>query len=72
MTRGMFQKEILHHWDVWSMDDSQTWDDDLGRKDEGVGGSSKKPSTTGNFMHLRNSMDENTGKSPLVYKSEKA
>jgi hypothetical protein len=60
-------------WEIRSMDDSATTDEDSSLQDgESVGRSSKKPSTSGNIMHLKNSMRVITGKNSLKFNSKKS
>jgi hypothetical protein len=73
VSKVMYQKEILHCWEIRSMDDSATTDEDSSLQDgESADRSSKKPSTSGNIMHLKNSMREITGKNSLKFKSKKS
>ena len=73
MSKVMYQKEILRHWEIRSMDNSATPDEDSLLQDgESIGRSSRKPSMSGNIMHLKNSMREITGKNSLKFKSEKS
>jgi hypothetical protein len=61
----MYQKEILHCWEVWSMDNSATKEGNSFQDDKGEVKSSKKPSTTGKITHQKNLMQEITGRSLL-------
>jgi hypothetical protein len=73
VSKVMYQKEILCCWEIQSMDNSATTDEDSLLQDgKGVGRSSKKPSTSGNIMHLKNLMREVTGKNSLKLKSNKS
>jgi hypothetical protein len=71
LTKEMFKKEILHCHDILilSMFDNGTSDTDSLNTEST--GRSKKPSTMGNIVQLKKSMDEIGGKCPLKFRSKK-